>query len=214
MGFGEATFQKLHDTKKTITVNNGTQILKQCVDTRNGGTKYSNSYNLTTGDIVFYQFGNTTETTSINLSKELEKGSHYYEISKIAEQTIQPAVPLMLNMNRHVTSIYKPLTNQEAATTTKIKHLFKDVTTGRLSFDDLSEKLSADLKKDEANVKSVLERMGKLNSLDLVHKERKHELTDYSYIMKFEKVTILWQFLFDENNKISDFNNLSVSWIR
>lgn len=192
---------------------NGAQILKQCVDTRNGGTKYSNSYNLTTGEIIFYQFGETTEMTSINLLGELEKGSYYYETPKIAAQTRQPALPLMLNMNRHVTSIYKPFTNQEPATTAKIKHLFKDVTTGKLAFDDVSDHFAADLKKDSVNVKAVLVRLGKLHSLELIDKRQTQDLTDYSYIMKFDNVTILWQFLFDKVNNLSDFNNLSVSWI-
>ncbi|QHV95329.1 hypothetical protein [Spirosoma endbachense] len=214
LGYGEATFQKLYGTQKAITMNNGAQILRQCLAPGEGGTKYSNAYNLTKGEIVFYQFAQAIQTTSLNLVKELAKGSHYYETPTLAQQIQRPALPLALNMNRHITSIYQPLTNQETLVTAKVQHLFKDVTLGKLAYDDLSAHLATDLKKDSMNVKSVMERLGKLNSLELIHKAQNQDLTDYSYIMKFDKVTILWQFLFDKEDKISDFNNLSVSWIR
>ena len=60
----------------------------------------------------------------------------------------------------------------------------------------------------------MLKRLGNLISLELIYTKKEHESTDYSYIMKFQKVTILWQFLFNDKNKVYDFNTLSSSWIK
>ena len=214
IGFGESTFQKLFKPESVNDVNEGAKILKQCVAPGNGGTKYSNSYDLNTGDIEFYNFANENERTKFNLAEELKKGSHYYEISQIANQIKQPLRPLSLNMNRHILFINEPLADQEPAFTEKIKNLFSEIENGKLKYDDLTENLANDLNKQEATIKSIFGKFGKLISLTLIYKGQSQEFIDYSYIMKFEKVTILWQFLVNDKDKIHDFNTLSVSWIR
>jgi hypothetical protein len=211
-GYGETTFQKLNKTETTPSFSEGSEILRQCVVPGSGGTKYSNSYNLNTGEIEFYNFANPNENTKFSLSEELKKGGHYYETSKIATQVNQPAIPLALNMNRHILTIYKPLKNQEPEITAKIQHLFSEVANGNLKYDDLSENFKSDLKKSEESIKKIYGRFGSLKSLELIHKAKIQDATDYSYIMKFANVTILWQFLFSEQNKIYDFNTLSVVW--
>lgn len=211
-GYGETTFQKLYKMEKVPTINEGAEILRQCLVSGSGGTKYSNSYNLNTGEIEFYNFANPSENTKFSLSAELKKGGHYYETSKIAIQVKQSVMPLTLNMNRHILTMYKPLQNQEPEITAKIQHLFREVANGKLKYDDLAENFTADLKKSENNIKTIYGRFGNLKSLELIHKAKIQDSIDYSYIMKFENVTILWQFLINEHNKIYDFNTLSVVW--
>lgn len=211
-GYGEATFQKINKTETTPSFSEGSEILKQCVVSGSGGTKYSNAYNLNTGEIEFYNFSNPTENVKFSLSEELKKGGHYYETSKIANQVNQPAMPLSLNMNRHILTMYKPLENQESEITAKIQHLFSEVANGKLKYDNLSENFINDLRKSEESIKTIYGRFGNLKSLELIHKAKIQDTADYSYIMKFENVTILWQFLFDDHNKIYDFNTLSVVW--
>lgn len=213
-GYGEGTFKKLYKSEIGTDENKGADILRQCVASGEGGTKYSNSYNLNTGEIIFYNFASPAEITRLNLSEELKKGSHFYETSKIAAQTKQALLPLMLNMNRHILFINKPLADQDAMFTARIKNLFSEVTSGKLKYDDLSESLTNDLRKNEPGVKSMLERLGDLNSLSLIYKGKKGEFVDYSYVMKFEHVTILWQFLLNSEDRIQDFNTLSANWIK
>lgn len=211
-GYGETTFQKLNKTETTPSFSEGSEILRQCIVPGSGGTKYSNSYNLNTGEIEFYNFANPNENTKFSLSEELKKGGHYYETSKIATQVNQPAMPLALNMNRHILTIYKSLKNQEPEITAKIQNLFSEVANGNLKYNDLSENFKSDLRKSEESIKKVYGKFGNLKSLELIHKAKVQDANDYSYIMKFENVTILWQFLFNEQNKIYDFNTLSVVW--
>ena len=175
----------------------------------------SNSYDLTTVEVVFYNFvGQKIEQSRFSLAVELEKGSHYYEIAQLTTQIQQPIRPLMLNMNRHILFINQPLKNQEIEITEKIKNLFGDTTSGRLKYDDLTVEFSNGLKSNEVGVKSMVQRLGKLNSLSLVHKGNIEKFVDYSYVMKFDNVTILWQFLLNDRNQIHNFNTLSAFWIR
>jgi hypothetical protein len=213
-GFGEATFEKLYKEGNTPSMNEGAEILRQCVVPGNGGTKYSNSYDLKTGEIVFYGFANPNEITKFNLSEELKKGGHYYETSNISNQVHQPVMPLTLNMHRHILTMYKPLLNQEPEITAKIQNIFSEVANGKLKYTDLTDDFALDLRKAEDNIKTIYGKFGRLKSLELIHKEKLDEFFDYSYIMKFENVSILWQFLLNDQNKIYDFNTLSVSWIR
>ncbi len=214
LGFGEATFNKQYKAESDVDFNDGVQILKQCVAPGNGGTKYSNTYDLNNGDIEFYNFVGESGSTKFNLLEELKKGSHYYEIPDIKNQIQQEIRPLLLNMNRHILFNYTVLSNQEPTITAEIKNLFSDVTNGKLRYDDLTADLTNNLKQNEAGVKSMLERLGKLNSIELIDKTKNHDLMEYSYIMKFDNVRILWQFILDDKNKIHDFNTLSASWIR
>ncbi|MBL7840941.1 MAG: hypothetical protein JNJ75_12410 [Cyclobacteriaceae bacterium] len=213
-GFGEATFDRLYKEGNTPSINEGAEILRQCVVPGDGGTKYSNSYDLKTGEIVFYNFANPNENTKLNLFEELKKGGHYYETSNISNQIHQTVMPLTLNMHRHILTMYKPLPNQEHEITAKIQNLFSEVANGKLKYTDLTENFALDLKKSEDNIKNIYGKFGDLKSLELIHKEKFQESFDYSYVMKFENVSILWQFLLNDQNKIYDFNTLSVSWIR
>jgi hypothetical protein len=213
MGYGEETFKKVYKADGKIDLLKGAEILKQCVAHGDGGTKYSNSYDLKTGDISFYDFA-AAKVTKLNLSEELKKGGHYYETSQISVQKQLPPRPLMLNMNRHIFTINEPLANQAPEITSKIKNLFSDVANGKLKYDDLTEDFANDLRKAEDKIRSSYGRFGNLVSLTLVSKEKNQSVTDYSYVLKFEKVTILWQFLITDESEIHDFNTLGVFWIR
>ena len=117
-------------------------------------------------------------------------------------------------MNRHILFVNKPLADQEPEITAKTKNLFGDIASGKLKYDDLTDNFANDLKNAEGNIRSAYGKFGKLNSLSLIYKGRKEDFVDYSYVMSFDNVTILWQFLLNGQNKIHDFNTLSVSWIR
>jgi penicillin V acylase-like amidase (Ntn superfamily) len=58
-------------------------------------TKYSNVFDLHTGDIYFvYRFPDNTKQVKLNLHDELEKGAHRYDIPKIEEQLNKKATPV------------------------------------------------------------------------------------------------------------------------
>jgi hypothetical protein len=164
LGYGETTFQKLYKAEYSNDETAGVQILKQCIAPGDGGTKYSNSYDLKTGEITFYNFDNQTET-KFHLSDELKKGPHYYEPSKIAKQIKQTLRPLMLNMNRHILFLNKSLIDQEPEITAKIKNLFSEIASGKLIYDDLTESFATDLRKVEDVIKINYGRFGNLMSL-------------------------------------------------
>jgi hypothetical protein len=72
----------------TPAMTDAVRILKFTLQQGPNATKYSTIYDLKTRDIGLYRFPEQTEPVHFNLSRELEKGPHYYDI---------PALPKQLN---------------------------------------------------------------------------------------------------------------------
>jgi hypothetical protein len=57
-------------------------------------TKYSNVFDLKTGDIYLYRFPEHGEPVKLNLAEELKNGGHFYDIPQLKEQVGQEPRPL------------------------------------------------------------------------------------------------------------------------
>ncbi|MDN5202275.1 hypothetical protein QQ008_12895 [Fulvivirgaceae bacterium BMA10] len=209
LGYGHAIFQKLYSSKTTIQLESGAEILKQCVQNGKYATKYSNSYNLKTGDILIYNFSNGTESTTLNLFTELKKGEHYYEIPKIETQVNEALMPIELNMNRLILFEFQALPDQEPEITSLVKKIITEAAKGKLRSTHYSNDLWNQLKKDQDGIQSQLKELGKLISQHLIHKEIENEFTTYSYVMVFENARILLQFQLNKERKVNNIKTLS-----
>jgi hypothetical protein len=87
-GFGHGFIKdpKILGENPAPTLTNASKILKNSLQTGPYGTKYSNVFDLKTGDIFIYRFPHQTNPVKLNLSEELKKGAHYYDIPVIEEQ--------------------------------------------------------------------------------------------------------------------------------
>lgn len=70
------------------------ELLKTAQQAGRYGTKYSNVFDLWTGDIIVYQFASERPVARLNLAAELKKGGHYYDLPAIAQQMSEPLRPL------------------------------------------------------------------------------------------------------------------------
>jgi hypothetical protein len=68
------------------TLSNAASILQAAVQEGEYATKYSNIFDLKTGDIYLYRFPEQPESVKVNLLEELRKGRHYYDIPSLKEQ--------------------------------------------------------------------------------------------------------------------------------
>ena len=68
------------------SLTNAARILRAAVQEGQYATKYSNVFDLKTGDIYFYLFPDQPEGVKLSLAEELKKGRHYYDIPKLKEQ--------------------------------------------------------------------------------------------------------------------------------
>ena len=208
-GQGKETFERLFNESTPINLVAGSSILKQCVATGRGGTLYSNSYNLITGDIHVYEFSEGDKFITLNLHEELEKGGHFYDINRIAIELQEPIKPLKLNMERLILFEYQPLENQEPQISTLAKNIFDDGAIGNLKAKYFSDTLWKELKPIQEDLKSELEPLGKLKSHHLIKKESNGELFIYSYIMIFDNARLLQQFDIAKNGKVINLQTLS-----
>lgn len=87
-GFGYAgpVVEKLLTEDSTPTVGNAAKILQAARQQGLYATKYSNVFDLKSGDIFFFRFPNQPDAVKLNLAAELKKGDHAYDLSKIDEQ--------------------------------------------------------------------------------------------------------------------------------
>jgi hypothetical protein len=76
-------------------------ILQSTLQDGPNATKYSTIYDLRTGDVHLYRFIDHAEPVELNLTRELEKGGHYFDISTIAKQITEPLKPLTDDMKKY-----------------------------------------------------------------------------------------------------------------
>jgi hypothetical protein len=102
MGFGMrgdfATKRVAQEPEPTIA--NATDILKACRQEGKNATKYSNVFDLKSGEILLFQFPVREDATKLNLAEELKKGGHYYDIPDIREQLTKELKPLTDEMKK------------------------------------------------------------------------------------------------------------------
>jgi len=70
------------------------QLLQTAQQTGRYATKYSNIFDLGTGDIYVHQFASERPVARLNLAVELKKGGHYYDLPAIAQQMTEAPRPL------------------------------------------------------------------------------------------------------------------------
>ena len=100
-GFADIIADKMLANSSEPTVANGAAILRACVQRGQYATKYSNVFDLKSGDIWLFPLGEQKDEAKLNLAVELAKGGHYYDMPGIREQLAHATLqPLLTNMKR------------------------------------------------------------------------------------------------------------------
>ena len=120
-GFGRRTLDAALATHPEPTVANGFKILHDCRQPGEYATKYSNIYDLKSGDIFLYPLSERDDEVKFNLAAELKKGGHYYDMPQIKEQLAQAPRPLLLNMKRFPVDEFKPIPDKEPEVTAHLR---------------------------------------------------------------------------------------------
>jgi hypothetical protein len=208
-GFGDLGFggrKKLGEMLATVpkpTLFNATNILHSSLQSGTYATKYSHVLDLKSGDIFLFPFPGKDDLVKFNLTTELKKGGHYYDMPQIKEQLAQPPRPLLANMQRDLLDKYKPIPDNEPEVTAHIRALLHNFVDGTLRPDDFTEeqwKIEApNQKRNQKDAKAF----GPLLSLTLVERTADGSNRSYRYRMEFEKNTLLQHLVLTENGKIA-----------
>jgi hypothetical protein len=85
---------KMLETTREPTLDTAATILRAAAQAGDGGTKYSNVYDLKTGDIYLFHPPTRPQPVKLNLVKELARGEHIYELARLPGQVTEPVRPL------------------------------------------------------------------------------------------------------------------------
>jgi len=141
----------------------------------------------------------------LNLTDELEKGDHYYDMPAILEQSKQAPRPLPKYMRRFPLDEYKPIPDKEPQVTKHVVAILSDQARGAPREEDFTEEfweteLVPNLERGLAESK----RLGEPVSIKLVERE---DARSYRYRVEFPVGVGLLHVVFDAKNKVTTWRN-------
>ncbi len=203
-GFGHEKLDAALAGKPEPTVAGGFKILRDCRQSGDYATKYSNVYDLKSGDIFLYPFPDRDDEVKMNLADELKKGGHYYDMPQIKEQLTQAPRPLLLNMKRFPMDEFKPIPDKEPEVTAHLRAMIRDATAGAPHAGDYTAEAWKTVSANQKQTQAGLKNAGDLISMTLVDRVETNGLRTYRYRMEFGKGTTIQRVVLDNQNKLAD----------
>jgi len=202
-GWGRVALERELAKVPEPTVANGAAILRACLQPGEGGTKYSNVFDLKTGDIALFPFPGREENVKLNLAAELAKGAHYYDIAKSREQLTAAPQPLLNNMKRFYLDEFVPIPDHEPAITARIRTVIRDAAAGTMREADYAAAFWKDVQGAQQDIRADLQRLGGFVSLTLVERREEPGGRGYRYLLDFEQARVLGRYVLDEQDKVT-----------
>jgi len=200
-GYGGITLKTLLAMYPEATVTNGFSILRNCRQKGQFATKYSNIYDLKSGDIYLYPLPERDDEVKLNLAAELKKGAHYCDMPQIQEQLPQAPRPLPTNMKRFPMDEFKPIPDQEPEVAAHVRAMIQDTLNGTARPDDYSAEMWKRVLPMQKVMQAEAKRLGDLLSLTLVDRSEADGQRSYRYRLEFQNVAVLEHLVFDGQNK-------------
>lgn len=200
-GYGGQTLAKMLAETPQSEVENGVQILDACSQKGEYATKYSNVFDLKSGDIFLLQ--DRARKVKLNLALELQKKAHYYDLPQISQQLTQPPLPLLNNMKRFLLDEYKPIPDRAPEITAHLRVLVQDALAGTMRPGDYTAELWKELAPQQKEIQFSLKELGDFVSMILVESSDKDGRRERRYRIEFKKATVLQSYVMDAQNKVS-----------
>jgi hypothetical protein len=201
-GYGGRTLDRLLARHPAPTEANATEILHACLQRGRYATKYSTVYDMKSGEILVFSLGAPDNEVRLNLTAELAKGGHYYDMPKLRAQLGLRPQPLLPCMKRLLVDEGSPASGEVPAVTARVRTILNDLHEGTLHREAVSTEL---WKAEAANLKStheILRGWGDLVSLTLVDSGIEGDHRVYRYRIEFTKSVSLQRFVFGPQDKL------------
>jgi hypothetical protein len=211
-GYGGITLKTLLAMYPEATVTNGFSILRNCRQKGQFATKYSNIYDLKSGDIYLYPLPERDDEVKLNLAAELKNGAHYFDMPQIQEQLAQAPRPLLNNMKRFPLDEFKPIPDKEPGVTAHVRAMIQDIFNGTARPDDYSAEMWKQVLPVLKGMQAEAKRLGDLVSLTLLDRSEADGQRSYRYRLEFQKVTVLEHLVFDGQNKCTSGGPEALEW--
>ncbi len=168
-GYAGATLEKLLATNPPASSAIAGAILRACVQKGTYATKYSNVFDLSSGEIFMHRFPEQDTPVKLSLADELQKGEHFYDIPRLGEQ--------MKQAPKRWPSLggSQAIPDKEPEVTARVQRLIQDATTGKMRVEDFNpaywDQMAAP---PEAGVKSAQYCLSNSHCRQAPHPERGH----------------------------------------
>ncbi len=185
------------------TVANGATILRACLQQGQFATKYSNVFDLQSGDIFLFPLSRQEDEVRFNLTAELERGGHYYDMPQIRQQLAQTPQPLLINMRRFFMDEFPPIPDEEPDVTKHLRATIDDAMQGAMRSGDYAAEFWKGLSSGQKAIQADLKRNGDFVSMTLVDHSNEGNRRNYRYRVEFEKVTLLLRYVLNEQDRVA-----------
>ena len=202
-GYCDPRLQKMLASPPEPTVRNGAIMLRACLQSGETPTRYSNGYDLRSGDIFLFDNPEREGYVKLNLAVELAKGGHYYDIPQIRQQITQSPSPLLHNMKRLFLAQTRPIPDKEPGITRHLRGILQAAVAGALREDDYTTEYWKGLSRNRQELQTDLKRLGGLVSITLVDRWDEGSQRHYRYRTEFQNATLLQHYVLDERNRIA-----------
>lgn len=202
-GWGRAALERELAKHPEPTVANGAAILQACLQPGDGGTKYSNAFDLKTGEIVVLPSPGKDGSATLHLDSELAKGAHYYDLAERRNRLTDSPMPLPGNMRRFYLDEFAPIPDREPALTARIRTLIQDAAAGSMREADYSEVFWKGVSGSQKQIRTDLEQLGPLVSLALVERRDEPGGRIHRYLVEFQRARVLARYGLDEQDRVT-----------
>jgi hypothetical protein len=208
-GFGYAA-KILADRLSPLTeigINSGLSILSACKQEGSYATKYSNVFNLRSGEITLVNPGNGKLVT-LNIHEELKEGGHYYELSAVGEEENWISRPSLPNMLRFMLDNYPRERDDFKEITTVYSRVTRDAMAGELKADNFTSDFWDQIRGQQDNMKRDLNQLGSLESIKLLDVETDGSGNRFLFCLEFEYLRVVQWVSFEKGGRIALIRSL------
>jgi hypothetical protein len=198
-GYGQRVLDKMLKPPPKPTVDNGIDILRACAQHGEDATKYSNIFDLKSGEVFLFPASHSNGL-KFNLPAELKKGPHYYDMPKIGAELAQAPKPLLDNMKRFFIDRFKPIADSEPNITTHIRAMIQETLQGKSQGDDYTSDFWNVIKPEGFSAIAEERSPNPWNEkLTLVDHQKAGEQSSYRYRVEFSDAQLLLRFVCTNN---------------
>lgn len=208
-GYGRKTLAEMLKTNTEPKLEIGREILRACEQKGQYATKYSSVFDLKDGEISIFAAGSQDEV-KLNLTKELKRGAHYYDIPKLREQLAAPK-PALSNMRSFLRE-FNAAPNDEPGVTKKVAGIIRSSANGKMAASDFAPELWSQLSPIQEAIRADLKLFGELISAAYIGHSESPGKGARRYKFEFKNAWVLQDFVFDSNGKVAGVRQLGIEW--
>ncbi len=185
------------------TVQGGLPILQACLQQGQYATKYSSIYDLRSGDIYLVPPGDQPAEIKLNLSAELAKGGHYYDMPQLNNQLNQSPLALRPGMRRFLHDGYTQVPDPDPAIDQRFRTLFESNATGSMKAEEFSPELWQQIAPNVKEIQEEAKKLGRIEAFTLLERIVTDQQRSYLYLIEYENATILQRFVLNDKNQLT-----------